>query len=194
MDTDTQTCDGKTLAGLLNLTLRHITRLADQGVIRKAKRGEYLLWPSVTAYVSFLQQTPAAKRRTVPPDGEEVEPVDSVSRWEKHRARLYKEKADRAERENKILTGELHEAKAVSTYLGPMIANFRARVLALPNDIAPLIPVECRAEIREQVDECVRHACDELSDYDPAKIASNATLPESDEIEEEDEIEEAEGS
>jgi len=184
------TCSVKELAERLSMDVDSVARLARQGILRKAKRGEYMLIESMEAYVIYQRQSPTAKRSS---NGEQGEPEDSTEAdFERHRARLYKARADRAERDNAIAAGDLHEAKTVAEYLGPMIANFRAKALAMPNDLAPLIPIECRAEVREQVDDCVRNMLTELSEYDPAKIAEAAQPPAVEDDEEEDEEEEPE--
>ncbi|HWL51336.1 MAG TPA: hypothetical protein VNQ90_02815 [Chthoniobacteraceae bacterium] len=172
---------GPELAAVIALTPTRVQQLSREGIIRKASRGKYLLWPSISNYVAYLQERAQGKR------GNDGEPVDAGS-YEAHRARLYKERADREEMENAVRRGELHAAEAVVAHIGPMLAAFKAKVLSIPNATAAIVadldtPDACQAALEEHC----REACEELSEYDPQAIAGQgAEVPTDDEEEEVD--------
>jgi phage terminase Nu1 subunit (DNA packaging protein) len=57
--------DVKQLAALLDLDVRRVQQLAEQGIVKKAARGRYLLKESLHGYINFLRGTtrPATNAR-----------------------------------------------------------------------------------------------------------------------------------
>jgi len=56
-----------------------------------------------------------------------------------------------------------------------MIANFRAKVLSIPNGCAGIVAQLADSEAcREVLEDACRDACAELSEYDPAPVVGHA--------------------
>jgi phage terminase Nu1 subunit (DNA packaging protein) len=158
------------LAGILGIDEDHVARLARQAVVVKAKRGEYLLVESLKGYITYQRQSPAAKR-----DAAGEEPTEAGADYERERARLTKEKADKAAMDNQLMRGELHDGKAVAHHVGQMLAAFRAKVLSLPNACAGVVAnLSTADECFTVLDDHCRDALTELSEYDPAAVVGEA--------------------
>lgn len=130
------------IAGLLDLTERRVQQLVRQGVIPRPERGRYDLVGAVRGYVRFLREQ--ATRA-----GGEVD-------FSAERARLVKAKADLAEMEAALRRGELVPAERVEQAWIAVLAHLRARLLGLPDRLAPLVHEEAtiagaRAVIRRTV-------------------------------------------
>ena len=135
--TEPLTCTLPELAELLRLQQETVCRLSKLGVLRKAKRGKYLLVESLAGHSAYLRQmTPNERKANTagPEDSGEEHSLGAVAAFELHRAALYKERAEKAKRDNEIAAGKSHKAEAVEYYMGKMIVAFRSRVLAIPND------------------------------------------------------------
>ena len=133
------------IARLLDLTERRVQQLAREGVIPRADRGQYDLVGAVRGYVRFLREQ-AARAETGAPDlGAE-------------RARLVKAKADLAEMEARARRRDLLPAAEVEDAWTAILATLRARLLTLPDRLAPLVNEETtlagsRALIRRAITE-----------------------------------------
>ena len=114
------------IARLLDLTERRVRQLADEGVIPRAGRGRYELVGAVRGYVRYLRD------RVLKGD---VGPAD----YGLERARLVKARADLAEMEAAQRRGELLPAPEVTAAWTRIVVLMRARLLALPDKIAPLV-------------------------------------------------------
>lgn len=53
---DDRTCSAIELAEFLNMTQRRIQQLANDGVIKRRSRGEYLFLDSIKSYIKFIQE------------------------------------------------------------------------------------------------------------------------------------------
>ncbi len=87
-----------TLAKLFNLTSVRVQQLAADGIIQKSGRGRYDLWPSVRAYIAYLQE-----RKVNQWDSDTADPTEI----KKHQLRRTKEEADKLELANARTRGEL---------------------------------------------------------------------------------------
>ena len=172
-----------TLAKLFELTDIRIQQLAKEGVVQRAEHGQYYLWPSVQGYIRFLK---GGKRK------DRAEPSAEAADYEKHRARLYKAKADLAEIDSELAKGTTHDAQAVANVWADMIGNARAKLLGLPTKLAGALDgltiTEREALIKEGVNEALR----ELADYSPEVVTGEwerRRQPMEDEEAEDDEAE-----
>ncbi len=164
-----------TLAKLLNLTEVRVQQLAKMGVTVKGERGRYDLWASIKGYVRYLQERNVGKAGsgTVETQGGEVTGED----YQKHRARLYKAKADAAELEAMLLRGRLHDADAVKDAWTDMQMACRAKLLGLKKKAAPAVQgISDLAEIEKVLEDLIYEALNELADYSPSRIAA-PTVP-----------------
>lgn len=157
-----ETVSTEELASLVGLSGRRIRQLADEGVIRKLDRNQFPLADSLQSFWRHREEEIRA----------EFEESDcAAASYEKERARLTKAKADKAEIEAALLKGTIHDGAAVAAVVGDMIANFRTKVLSIPNSCAAVVADLSDAEsCRSVLDERCREACQELSEYDPGRV------------------------
>lgn len=162
-DTKSPSVDVNTLAKLFNLTTVWVQKLAKEGVIAKAERGRYELWPSIKGYIKHLQD-----RRVNQWDTDEDD-----EGYGKHRARLTGAKADVAEIAAAIAKGQAHDAGAVEAVWTDMLMNCRSKLLAMPTRLAPKLRKETQlATVREILETAIHEALAELASYDPARITN----------------------
>jgi phage terminase Nu1 subunit (DNA packaging protein) len=139
------------IARLLDLSERRVQQLSREGVIPKAERGQYDLVAAVRGYVAYLRDLAVRAEAGAPDFGVE-------------RARLIKAKADIAEMEASGRRGELLPAEDVEAAWTAVLARLRARLLVLPDRLAPLWHQETTiAGVRDQIRKAVREALDELA-------------------------------
>lgn len=112
------------IAKLLDVTERRVRQLSSEGVIPKAARGRYEVVGAVRGYIRYLRNL-ALKG--------EVGAAD----YGIERARLVKARADLAEMEAARMRGDLILAADVIAAWTEVVALMRARLLALPDKIAP---------------------------------------------------------
>lgn len=117
------------IAKLLDLTERRVQQLGREGVIPKAERGQYDLVGAVRGYVRYLRDQASRAR-------------DGVADFGTERARLVKAKADLAEMEARQRQGELLPATGVEEAWTEVLGRLRARLLVLPDRLAPLVHEE----------------------------------------------------
>ena len=114
------------LAKLLDITERRVRQLSAEGVIPKVARGRYEMIGSVRGYIRYL--------RDLNIQGD-VGPAD----YGTQRARLVKARADLAEMEASQIRGDLLFAPDVTAAWTEIVALMRARLLVLPDKIAPVV-------------------------------------------------------
>lgn len=149
-----QTFPLDTISKLLDLTPQRVNQLVNQGVIPRAERGRYELVPVVRAYIRFLRD------RTVRGD---VQGDDYTT----YRTRLTKARAEMAEKENAQLDSKLIPADDAKQAWSAMVSNARARLLSIPNKIAPIVcAAETINEAREIIKTEIYEALNELADVE----------------------------
>ena len=114
------------ITSLLDLSERRVQQLSRAGVIPKAARGRYELIGSVRGYIRHLRDINIKS---------ETGTVD----YGIERARLVKAKADLAEMEASQMRGDLLPAPDVTAAWTEIVALMRARLLVLPDKIAPVV-------------------------------------------------------
>jgi len=114
------------LAKLLDITERRVRQLSAEGIIPKVARGRYEMVGAVRGYIRYLRELSLKG---------EVGPAD----YGTGRARLVKAKADLAEMEASQMRGELLPAPDVKRAWTDIVALMRARLLVLPDKIAPVV-------------------------------------------------------
>lgn len=110
----------KVVAQHLNLTERRVRQLRDEGVIREKRPGLYDLVDTMTRYIKYIG-------------------AGSQADLNDERAKLTKEKRIAAETENRVRKAELLEVGDVEKAYSAMMMNFRSRILALPQKLAPAV-------------------------------------------------------
>lgn len=143
----TPSCPASTLAKLFNLTERRIQQLAKNGIILKAKHGQYELVGTVQGYIKYLQDRALGRV-----DGSYQDSSDIKL----ERKRLIKAQADKTESENKKLRQELVAFSLVQDVLNEVAVLYGSSMDALPGRLAnELAGISDPAEIRAKLfDEC----------------------------------------
>lgn len=164
-DNAAPTVSSGTLARLFSLTDTRIEQLAKindpqtgQPVVTRAARGKYDLWASVKGYVHYLQDRAFGKQTAETGD------------IEREKYRLAKARADQEEIKAALMRGTAHDAEAVAAVCNDMLANFRARCLAIPTKLAPKLEgVDDIAKRKDLIEESIHECLNELADYSPAR-------------------------
>lgn len=171
-------CNQKQLAKILGLTDRHVRRLKQEfGLFEKTEgKRTYTLEKCVPEYIEF--KTDNSGRKT------------AINK-EKEQAEHEEIKKEISKLKLRKLRGELHEAADVEEFLTEMLISFKNRLISIPQKIAPIIIGENDANSVQNILEAeIFEALQELSEYDPEKIDSDAVnieIYEDEEDEEEDE-------
>ncbi len=114
------------IASLLDISERRVQQLSRAGVIPKAARGRYELIGSVRGYIRHLRDL-------------NIKGESGTVDYGTERARLVKAKADLAEMEASQMRGDLLPAPDVTAAWTEIVALIRARLLVLPDKIAPVV-------------------------------------------------------
>lgn len=161
---ENQVIQGKDLAAIFGLSTRRIRQLTQEGVLPQVGRGKYVLGEAVQSYIAHLQEKIREAAKS-------VDPKD----LQKELTRLRKAQADKAELEVAEYQGQLHRAEDVEAVWTEMLSNFRARMLAMPTKLAPIVALQDDVqEVQAQLKDAIYEALQELSEYDPEQIASRA--------------------
>ena len=112
-----------TLAKLFNLTSVRVQQLAADGIIQKSGRGQYDLWPSVRAYIAYLQE-----RKVNQWDSDTADPTE----LKKQQLRRTKEEADKLELANARTRGELVEVSKVKRLGEQVMSGIKTKILNMP--------------------------------------------------------------
>lgn len=114
------------ISSLLDISERRVQQLSKAGVIPKAARGRYELIGSVRGYIRHLRDL-------------NLKGEAGNADYGTERARLVKAKADLAEMEASQMRGDLLSAPDVKVAWTEIVALMRARLLVLPDKIAPVV-------------------------------------------------------
>lgn len=142
------------IAKLLDLSIRRVYQLTNDGVIPKAEKGRYELVPAVQGYIRYLRD------RAI---GADALP-DEAARAS--RARLIKAQAEAQEMENAKVRGELLPKDPVERAVTAVLGVVRNRILAIETKL-PMRVLGCNSlqEIQAIVAEMNHEALGELADF-----------------------------
>jgi phage terminase Nu1 subunit (DNA packaging protein) len=147
------TVTAKELASVLGLSEAQIYTLRRRGILQslRAKRTEFLLGPSVRAYIQYKC-------------GQESE-----SQADFHKERALKEKANRQLREILVqqTRSQLHDAADVESIQTHSNNQIRSRLLAFSDLLASALPGVDPNETKAIIDAQVRKVLLQLTRYDP---------------------------
>lgn len=172
----------KQLSAVLGLTDRQVRRLRDeQGIMQpiptpngQSSAKYYPLEKCVQEYIAFKLQGAADKSQTVIREREQAE-------HERIKKKISEIKLRRLKR-------ELHESKDIEEFLTEMLVSFRARLITIPQKLAPLVIAEPDVnKVRDMIESEIFEAIEELSGYDPLKIDKVNSVADFDDDEEEEE-------
>jgi DNA-binding transcriptional MerR regulator len=178
-------CSLKELSGILGISERQIRSLRNEhGILNPASSGGrgrkcmYRLEQCVPEYIRF-------KVAGVTEGGKGLVREREQAEHERIKKKISEIKLRRLKR-------ELHEAKDVENFLTDMLVAFRARLITIPQKLAPLVIAETDANhVRDMIESEIFEAIEELSEYDPLKIDHTGTMvdgePEDDDVEEDEE-------
>ena len=148
------------LADMFGLTTRRIRMLADEGIIHKTSRGRYNLQENIKSYIVYLKTNQDLKEKII--DDDKLDP-------DEERALLTRRQREKLELELAAMKGQMHFSNDVERVMNDMLANFRAKIIALPTKIAPiLIARNDISEIQELLQREFFEVLTELACYDPA--------------------------
>ncbi len=152
-------CSTVELAMALNLTDRRVRQLRSDGVIEAMGRNKYDLAQALQGYINFLTGG-ADNTKEVSND------------YHAERAKLTKAKRETAEIELALLRNEVHAAEDIMAVMSGMLMAFRARLLALPTKMAPMLLAQTElTKIQDILRSGVYECLSELSEYNPADFA-----------------------
>jgi phage terminase Nu1 subunit (DNA packaging protein) len=154
------------IAKLLDLTIRRVYQLTNEGVIPRAEKGRYELVPAVQGYIRYLRD------RAI---GADALPDESARA---SRARLIKAQAEAQEMENAKVRGELLPREQVRLALSMVFGVVRNRILAIDKKL-PMRVVGCNSlkEIQGISTEMHHEALSELANFELDRCASGSNSP-----------------
>lgn len=148
----------KVLANIFGLTERRVRQLVEEGIINRISHGRYDLQDCLKKYIAFLRTAATAEM-----DGGEVKEKLDYEKFLHERA-----KREKAEIELAHIKGQMHHAADVEQVMNDMLGAFRAKLLALPAKVAPLLIAQNNlSAIQDILQSEIYEALNELSDYDP---------------------------
>ncbi len=144
-----------------------LSDLKAKRVIEPVKRNQWLLWPSLRAALAHYREMAAGRG-----DGG----LDLIA----ERARLAKAQADAQEMKNEVTVSNLLDAEEVLRTWEGFIFNARARLLAMPSKLTPVMASETdHRRINAHIQDEIYAALQELADHDYTKDDHDAGTDES---------------
>lgn len=138
---------------ILGVSKSEVKRLVDESIIKKDLRGTYDLLHSIKGYIGYLQ---------VRSGGTKGVSAD----YHEERSRLTKAQADKAELEAAVMAGKLVEVEQLIQAWEGMLSSMRAKLLALPSKLAPVVADEDEpGVVQNLIDDYMREALEELASY-----------------------------
>lgn len=142
------------ISSLLDISERRVQQLSKAGVIPKAARGRYELIGSVRGYIRHLRDL-------------NLKGEAGNADYGTERARLVKAKADLAEMEASQMRGELLSAPDVKVAWTEIVALMRARLLVLPDKIAPVVHETTNLnQARDVIKKAIHEVLTEIAETD----------------------------
>ena len=137
------------LGRIVGVSRQRINNLAADGVLPRTQRGKFEISAAVQAFMRHKQVQAAAAE-------------SSTKTFAAERSRLAKLKADAAEREAKVESGELVRASEVENAWLMVIQSARAKLLLIPTKVAARAsqrpPAEVRALLRKEINAALAEA------------------------------------
>lgn len=145
--------DIKQVAKFLDLTVRRVRMLMDEGVIRETLPGKFDLLDTNRRYINFI-------RKGSGQDGQEI------VNYNTERALLVRAKRRNEELELQEREKTLHETAEIERILSQILGNFRSRLLKIPSTLSPLLATKTdKSEINHLLKEEINEALTEISDF-----------------------------
>ncbi len=183
-DISTLIVNTKALADSLEMTQRHVNRLANDGILLKRAPGRYPLYENIKRYIRYIKSGQA--------DDDEKE---ATKRYWEERALHEAAKRKMAELKLAQLNNQLHDADTVELVMTDMLTTFKNRLLALPQKVSPkIIGLKNIAEVNDILATEINETLTELSDYSPDLFSKGGESSGDDESDNEDVLEDSESN
>lgn len=160
------------IAKIIGVSERQVRNLAEDKMIPKLKNGSYELIPTLNAYIENLKLSQKAEKTE----------IRKTATFQEEKTMHERAKRVKAELILGEMKGELHRSEDVEKVMTDMLTNFRSKLLAFPNKVAPIligrseIPV-----IQDILENQIYEALDELKEYDAELFRSDVYIEEADE-------------
>ena len=140
---------------ILDCTPMMLTHYKKEGHLVQPSYGVYDLIPSIRNYIRRLKNKA------------QIETEDGVLDFQEEKARLTKMQADKAEMEVLEMSGELARIEDVVEAWQSQLMDMKGKLLSMPSKLATLVvDVDSPAEAQDLMDDHVREALQELSEYE----------------------------
>ncbi len=155
------TVSQKVLAECLGVGDRMVRHLAEQGILKRNRRGRYLLLSSIKNYILTLKVQKA---------GADVRDDMAAERLDLKTEQAIHEhlKSMITEIKLQLIRGKVHKSEDVERVVTDMLVKFKSKMLTLPAKLALKCEGKSRAEILETARGEVEAALMELVAYSPA--------------------------
>lgn len=164
------------IAKMFGLSTRRIRQLAEEGIIDKLKNGSYELIPTVQKYILHLKTAAEVTKSDV---------IEKEDYW-LEKTLHERTKREIAELELAKMRGTMHKAEDVEAVMTDMLGRMRAKLLAMPSKMAPMLIARNEISvIQDMLEEEIFNILKELSDYEPGLFHGDEYI-ELDEGEDED--------
>lgn len=152
-----------TLANILDVTDRRVRQLVDDRVLTKIKNGSYELIPNLKKYLLYIKTKTDNK----------IDGSISEKDYLEEKTRHERAKRKMSEMELALMEGKLHDAADVEREMTKMLMAFRAKILAIPSKLTPILIAQTDFSTIENILQTeIYNALTELSEYDPELFQS----------------------
>ncbi len=171
----------KTIASMIGVTDRRVRQMAEEGIIEKVGHGRFELMDTMRRYIDYLRNTGEAS----------AEEMDLVKKYDHEKMLHEAAKREAAELKLAVMKGSLHEAEVVEKVMTKMLSTFRAKILAIPSKVAPVLIARNEiAVIQDLIQKEIYETLEEFSDYDPKMYRGEKYIDFDDVVEEDEDSEE----
>lgn len=164
-DMSSVTVSAQRMGDILGVGDRMVRYLAEEGVLKRNSHGKYLLVASVKNYILTLKISK--------PTSVETEKNEGPLSWEDEKAKHEKLKRQITDLKLQILKGRLHKSEDVERVVNDMLAKFKSKMEAMPAKLARKLEKKSKTQILEILQDEIRSALEELSEYNPSDYYSD---------------------
>ena len=164
-DMSSVTVSAQRMGDILGVGDRMVRYLAEEGVLKRNSHGKYLLVASVKNYILTLKISK--------PTSAETEKNEEPLSWEDEKAKHEKLKRQITDLKLQVLKGQLHKSEDVERVVNDMLAKFKSKMEAMPAKLARKLEKKSKTQILEILQDEIRSALEELSEYNPSDYYSD---------------------